>query len=170
MHRLTGELHEVHLPLIRGEGTGGDGWADILGQCKGTVCGKAGQRTTLPPEPQAKEGGVYSARCLCGPSAGEVSVTSGPGLANTKLSALVPAPNGTLLPPPHQGSAEMLPPPGSPCWFLQMSRVNCATDVAFDQTPRVRLHVCLQKRQLTHALVHSLIHSLTMPTRKRALC
>lgn len=106
------------------------------------------------------------------PSAGEVSVTSGPGLANTKLSALVPAPKGTLLPPPHQGSAEMLPPPGSPCWFLQMSRVsdNRATDVAFDQTPRVRLHVCLQKRQLTHALVHSLIHSLTMPTRKRALC
>lgn len=67
MHRLTGELHEVHLQLIRGEGTGGDGWADILGQCKGTTCAKVGQRNVLPPESQAKEDGVYSMQCLCGP-------------------------------------------------------------------------------------------------------
>ena len=60
----------------------------------------------------------------------------GPELVNTELSALVPTQKAALQPPPLQGSAGMLPLPGSPCWFLQMFRVstNCVPDVALDQT------------------------------------
>lgn len=172
MHRLTGELRGVHPQLIRGEGAGGDGWAGILGQCNGTMCAKAGQRNMLPPESQAKEEDVYSIQCLCGPLCRRGVRDIWARACNTRLSARVPTPNATLLPPPHQGSVGMLPPPGSPCWLLQMFRVsdNCVTDVAFDQITRVRLHVCLQKRQPPHSLVHSLIHSLTMSTRPWALC
>lgn len=67
VHCLTGELCGVHLQLIRGEEAGASGWAGIFGQCKETICAKAGQKNMLQPEPPAKEEGVCSIRGLCGP-------------------------------------------------------------------------------------------------------
>ena len=153
MHRLTGELHGVHLQLIRGKGAGGDGWAGILGQCKGPCVPKldGGICSRQSPRPKKKMFIQYSA-CVV-PPAGEVSVTSGPGLATrgfqhvfppqmppfchstSRLSGNAPSSRKPLLAPPDVQS---------------LSVSLCVTDVDFDQTTRVRLHVCLQKRQLIH--------------------